>query len=204
VSYRIERVPTQLIDVWTLDSGERVTLRPVLPQDAELAQALVRALSPAARYQRFFAPIRELSPVWLARLTQIDYRRQVAVLAETFVAGTAVAVGEARYVLADGEDVSAEFAVVVGDGWQRRGIARRLLGALLRHAQAEGIGAMHGETLADNRAMIQLARGLGFRALRHADDARPVLLRRPLGDQPAVGPCRPVHAVPQPAAPAGY
>jgi hypothetical protein len=91
----IERVPTQLIDVWTLDCGQRVTLRPVLPQDTDLGQGLVRGLSPGARYQRLFTPIAESSPASLARMTQIDHRQHVVVIAEAFDAAPAVPLGEA-------------------------------------------------------------------------------------------------------------
>ncbi len=95
MSYTIERYPTRLIDVWTLRNGRRVTVRPVLPQDAELEQALVRALSPASRYQRFFAPIRELPQDWFQRLTQIDYRLHQALIVESFDGEEALAVAEA-------------------------------------------------------------------------------------------------------------
>lgn len=71
MNYQIETYPTHLIDVLSLANGRRVTVRPVLPQDAALEQALVRALSPSSRYQRFFAPIRELPADWLRRLTEI-------------------------------------------------------------------------------------------------------------------------------------
>lgn len=120
MSWTIEHYPTRWIDVWPLPDGRRVTVRPVLPQDAELEQAMVRALSPASRYQRFFVPIRELPQGWLERLTQIDYHRQQAFIVETFVGDQALAVAEARYVVdASGEE--AEFAVVVADDWRQLG-----------------------------------------------------------------------------------
>jgi hypothetical protein len=89
------RYPTQLIDRWTLADGRRVTLRPVLPQDAELEQAMVRGLSREGRYHRYFAPIRELSPQALAALAQVDYRRHLALVVETFVDGEPLVVAEA-------------------------------------------------------------------------------------------------------------
>jgi hypothetical protein len=116
VGYTIERYPTRWIDVWHLADGRKLTLRPVLPQDAELEQALVRALSPASRYQRFFSPIRELPDGWLQRLTQIDYRLQQAFIVETFVGDQALAVAEARYVV----DASGEEGMRVRGGRGRR------------------------------------------------------------------------------------
>ena len=174
MSYTIERYPTRWIDVWHLPGGRRVTVRPVLPQDAELEQAMVRALSPASRYQRFFAPIRELPQGWLERLTQIDYRRQLALLAETFVGEQALAVAEARYVV-DASGREGEFAVVVADEWRHLGLARRLLQALMRHAAEAGLQRIAGDVLSTNHAMLSLASSLGFQVLRHPDGGAQVL-----------------------------
>ena len=197
MSWTIEHYPTRLIDVWTLADGRRVTVRPMLPQDAALEQALVRALSPASRYQRFFAPIRELPEAWLQRLTQIDYRLQQALIIETFVEGRALAVAEARYVISEDDALSAEFAVVVADDWQRQGLARRLLCTLLRMAAEQGLRQLYGDVLATNHGMLSLARGLGFEALRHPDGGAMVLrVQRGLQDLgwAAEPPCREVAA----------
>ncbi len=168
MSYTIERYPTRWIDVWHLAGGRKFTLRPVLLQDAELEQALVRALSPASRYQRFFSPIRELPGGWLERLTQIDYQQQQALIVETFVGDQPVAVAEARYVV-DATGEQCEFAVVVADDWQHLGLARRLMHCLMSSAAHAGLKRIVGDVLADNHAMLSLARGLGFQVLRHPD-----------------------------------
>ena len=174
MSYTIERYPTRWIDVWHLAGGRRVTVRPVLPQDAELEQAMVRALSPASRYQRFFSPIRELPQGWLERLTQIDYRQQQALIAETFVGDQALAVAEARYVV-DASGKACEFAVVVADDWRQLGLARRLLQALIHSAAEAGLQAISGDVLSTNHAMLSLARDLGFQVVRHPDGGAQVL-----------------------------
>ncbi len=174
MSYTIERYPTRWIDVWTLPDGRRVTVRPVLPQDAELEQALVRALSPASRYQRFFAPIRELPADWLQRLTQIDYRMQQAFIVETFVGDAALAVAEARYVV-DAVGQECEFAVLVADDWRHLGLAHRLMQRLLQAAAEAGLRRMTGDVLATNQPMLSLARSLGFRIGRHPDGGAQVL-----------------------------
>jgi acetyltransferase len=185
MSYTLDHYPTRWIDVWQLSGGRRVIVRPVLPQDAELEQALVRALSPASRYQRFFAPIRELPQGWLQRLTQIDYRRQQAFIVETFVGDQALAVAEGRYVVDDSGE-ACEFAVVVADDWQRLGLARRLMHWLMQSAGASGLKRMHGDVLATNHAMRSLAESLGFRALRHPDGgAQVVRVQRDLTDPAA-------------------
>ena len=168
------RYPTQLIDLWLLRDGRRVTVRPVLPQDAELEQSLVRGLSPEARYNRFFNPIRELSPGQLEQMTQIDYRRHVALVAESFDEGAARVVGEARYVVDEGGH-GAEFAVVVADDWRRLKLATRLLRSLREHACEAGLETLYGDVLASNEPMLAMLRRLGFRRRMHPGDPRLVL-----------------------------
>ena len=145
-----------------------MTVRPVLPQDAELEQALVRSLSSASRYQRFFAPIRELPPDWLQRMTQLDYQHHQALIVESFSGEQSIAVAEARYVV-DDSGQQGEFAVVVADDWQRLGLARRLIDKLMRSAADAGLQRLFGDVLATNAAMLALVRSLGFRTVPHPD-----------------------------------
>jgi acetyltransferase len=170
------RYPTELIDRWTLRDGRRVTLRPVLPQDAELEQGLVRRLSVQARYNRYFVPIRELSQNVLEQLAHVDHRHHVALVAETFVDGVAQAVGEAQYVV-DEASRDCEFAVVVADEWQRHGIATRLVESLTEHAREAGLHHMVGDVLATNDAMLTMMRKLGFTVKTQPGDARLVQVR---------------------------
>lgn len=165
------RYPTQLIDRWTLADGRRVTLRPVLPQDAELEQAMVRGLSREGRYHRYFAPIRELSPQALAALAQVDYRRHLALVVETFENGDPLVVAEGQSVVTD-DGRRCEFAVVVADDWRRLGLASRLVDALCEHARDAGLERIEGDVIATNDAMIALLRRLGFALRRHPGDAR--------------------------------
>jgi acetyltransferase len=185
--------PTRLIDRWTLAGGRRVIVRPVLPQDAELEQSLVRGLSPEARYNRFFNPIRELSPGQLEQMTQIDYRRHVALVAESFDGGAARVVGEARYVVDEGGR-GAEFAVVVADDWRRLGLATRLLRSLREHACEAGLETLYGDVLASNEAMLAMLRRLGFRRRMHPGDPRLVLATVELnGEGSERAPCKPAR-----------
>ena len=177
-----QRYPTQLIDRWTLADGRRVTLRPVLPQDAELEQALVRGLSSESRYHRWFAPIRELSPQSLEALTRVDYRHHLALVVESFDGGVARAVAEAQYVVDAGAG-RCDFGLVVADAWRRRGIATRLLDVLEGQARDDGIGQFEGDVIATNDAMIALLRRRGFVLRRNPDDAR--LMQAALALQPA-------------------
>jgi GNAT superfamily N-acetyltransferase len=176
MTYTIHRYPAELIDVVHLVDGRRITVRPVLPQDADILQAFVRGLSDESRRNRFFRTLHELPGDLLARFTQVDYRRHVALVAEVFDQGVETIVGEARYVVED--DESAEFAVAVADLWQGRGIGALLLQRLSDQATAAGLPLLYGRTLCSNRAMHRLARKAGFTVALDPEDEDLLLLRK--------------------------
>ena len=153
--------PTQFIDVWRLRDGRRVTVRPILPQDAQPSQQFVRALSQRSRHRRFHAAVNELTPAMLERLTRVDHVRHLALVAERVEQHGTVLVGEARFVCAD-DPRRAEFAIAVADDWQGLGMGRRLLEALLHAAAARGVRHLAGDVMRDNRPMLALAVRLGF------------------------------------------
>lgn len=147
----------------TLADGRRVQLRPLRADDAEATQAFVRALSPASRHARFHIGLHELPPTLLRRMTDVDQRCHVALLAaarlDDGVDGRMVA--EARYVMTGTDE--AEFALAVADDWQRRGLGRELLGRLARHAGRRGVRRLYGEVLHSNEAMLRLVQQHGAR-----------------------------------------
>ncbi len=121
------RYPVQWIDRWALPGGKTVTVRPVLPQDDDLALDFVATrMSTRSRYQRFMMGLRVL-PASMARyLTDIDYRTHFALIVETFDNAGQQQVAEARFVRADDSRMaSAEFAIAVADAWARAGTALR-------------------------------------------------------------------------------
>jgi acetyltransferase len=114
--------------------------------------------------------LRELSQSQLVRLTQIDYDREMAFIAMTEVDGKEIEVGVARYAMnPDGE--SCEFAIVVADDWQGKGLARRLMGVIIDTARSRGVKYMNGDFLGENRRMIQFVSSLGFVLSPHPDDS---------------------------------
>src|SRR5215210_8270051 len=98
MTYQIHRYPAELIDVVRLGGGERVVVRPVLPQDEDLTSAFFRDLSAPARYDRFMTNMRELPSELLRRFTQVDYADHLALVAEVFSDGRETVIAEARYV----------------------------------------------------------------------------------------------------------
>lgn len=157
----IHPYPSHLISKWTVPDGTEVTIRPIKPEDAELEIEFVRKLSPETKYFRFMNTMRELPPAMVARLTQIDYDREMAFIATIVENGAEVEIGVCRYAVnPDGE--SCEFAVVVADEWQHRGLARRLMGVLIETARSKGLAYMNGVFLANNERMLKFVQGLGF------------------------------------------
>ena len=181
MTYQIHRYPADLIDVVWI-AGERVVIRPVLPQDRELTAAFFGDLSPLSRQQRFLSAMRALPPGLLERLTQVDYTSHLALVAEVFRDGRESVIAEARYAV--GADRSeAEFAIAVAEPWQGRGLARLLLETLARQAAAAGIRRLTGETLASNERMLTLAQRAGFSIRRSLDGRGLMRLEKTLEPQ---------------------
>jgi acetyltransferase len=165
----IHPYPSHLVTHWQLPDGSDVLIRPIRPEDAELTQGFVRGLSEESRYFRFMDVVGELSPVALARLTQIDYAREMALLALTEVDGREVELGVARYAVNPDGD-SCEFALVVSDAWQKQGIGHKLMDVLMDVARGKDIKVMEGEVLKTNRPMLKLVESLGFGIEPHPED----------------------------------
>ena len=168
----IHPYPTELEGMLELRDARVVKVRPIRPEDAARERRFFDRLSERSRYQRFMQYMRELPPKLLARFTQLDYDRELALVAlwqDEFVA-----VG--RYAPnADGR--SAEFALTVADEWQGKGLGHALLERLCNAARAAGYEALVGNILEANRDMLGLARHLGFvEAERGASDV--TVLRR--------------------------
>jgi acetyltransferase len=166
----IHPYPSQLTSHWTEPDGTRITIRPIKPEDAQLEIEFVRKLSPETKYYRFMNTMRELPPAMVARLTQIDYDREMAFVATLREGDEEVEIGVCRYAVnPDGE--SCEFAIVVADDWQKRGLARKLMKVLIETARAKGLTYMNGVFLANNERMIRFVQGLGFSLSNDPDDS---------------------------------
>ena len=148
--------PAALESDVVLRDGTRVAIRPHGPDDAEREIRFVDGLSEQSRYQRFMQHLPHLTPTMLARFTHPDYVRELALVA--LFNGEFIAVG--RY--APNADDTAEFALVVADAWQAKGLGRILLTKLRDEARKTGYLALYGNILAANSDMLDLARSLGF------------------------------------------
>jgi acetyltransferase len=144
------------------DTGIGIFIRPIRPEDAPLLVALFDTLSPQSVYFRFFTPLRYLPRSFLARFTQIDYDRHIALVALSESEPIEKMLGVAR-VITGRNPREAEFAVAVGDPWQGQGIGAALLQHCLLIARERGIEKVNGTVLAENTHMLALGRKLGFR-----------------------------------------
>ncbi|MGF1642485.1 MAG: GNAT family N-acetyltransferase [Thiotrichales bacterium] len=176
----IHPYPSHLTQTLMLGDGVEVMIRPIRPEDAPMEQGFVRDLSDEARFMRFMQALTELTPDMLVRFTQIDYDREMAFVALADVEHKSHMLGVARYFIQpDGE--SAEFAIVVADAWQGRGIGTRLMEVLMKTARGRGLRVLDGEVLARNRGMLRLSERLGFSHAPHPDDRDVVRVSRRLG-----------------------
>jgi acetyltransferase len=160
----IHPYPTALESDMELADGTKLRVRPVRPEDADLERAFVASLSEQTRYFRFFYRLHQLTPAMLARFTQVDYDREVALLAlapdPSHMAGEMI-VGITRYI-ANHDGESAEFAVVVADAWHGRGIGRMLMERIIACAKKRGFKRLEGIVLRANQGMIKFSEQLGF------------------------------------------
>jgi acetyltransferase len=176
----IHPYPPKLQVSWQLADGTDVLVRPIRPEDAEIEQYFVQNLSPESKYFRFMQSLDKLTPMMLARFTQIDYDREmalVAVINEHSAQARIIAV--ARYV-SNPDGQSCEFALTVADAWQKRGIGSQLMQRLMTVARERGIEIMEGEVLSNNVKMLRLCERLGFRAVHNSDEPDVVVVRRHL------------------------
>jgi acetyltransferase len=171
----IHPYPRELEQTVTLRNGTVVMLRPIRPEDADLQRAFVARLSPQTLYRRFMMPVKELSASMIERFTQIDYDRELAIVALHAEDGGTPGgpgsrmVGVARF-MPTWDDGVAEFAITVGDWMQHSGIGRELMLRLLDAARTRGYRTVEGVVLAENATMLRFCERLGFTIRPDPDD----------------------------------
>ncbi len=151
--------PREFAGSGRLRDGTLVLLRPIRPEDEPLLRELVKRMNPSDLRMRFFVPVKELDHELAARLSQLDYDREMALLA--MPSDEAGALGVARYS-ADPDGQRAEFAVAVRSDCKRRGLGSLLMARLIEVARRREIGRLVGDVLRENAPMLGLCRSLGF------------------------------------------
>ncbi len=174
--------PRHLEQQALLSDGTRMTIRPIRPEDAESEKTFVRELSPQAKKFRFMHALNELTPQMLGQFTQIDYTREMALVALTHEPRGQVQQGVARYII-NPDETSCKFAIVVSDKRQHQGIGTKLMEALMDVARSNGIKTIQGDVLSENHSMLQLMRSLGFSMAPSREDGSLYLVERDLQHQ---------------------
>ncbi|QJR14231.1 bifunctional acetate--CoA ligase family protein/GNAT family N-acetyltransferase [Usitatibacter palustris] len=158
----IHPYPSYLEHAGALRDATPVRLRPIRPEDAVLEARFIEGLSHQARYFRFLSAGGHASPEAIARFTQVDYERDLALVAlHTDKDGNEAIIGVARYAR-ESIPEHAEFAVVIADRWQGKGLGSMLMARLEEAARHAGIERMRGFVLAGNGTMLALMRARGY------------------------------------------
>lgn len=173
----IHPYPRHLVSRHHLSDGTSLVVRPIRSEDADSEATFVRELSDEAKRFRFMGTINELSREMLVRFTQIDYRREMALVAMVEQAGKPKQVGVARYII-NPDNTTCEFAIVVSDDVQHQGIGTTLMKDLMNAARDHGLTGIEGTVLKGNASMRHLMNELGFSESRLLDDPDVVLVER--------------------------
>jgi acetyltransferase len=160
--------PNQYVAPFRLKAGSELLVRPIRPEDEPLIVEFHAGHSENTLRMRFFGLVRVLSRESLIRLCHLDYDRELALVAIHRENGRPHIAGVSRYYLRP-EIGSAEFAVVIGDNWQRRGLGAHLMERLIAIARERGVKRLVGQILAENGPMLRLMERLGFRVERTQD-----------------------------------
>jgi acetyltransferase len=152
--------PTELIGRYSA-KGQNFVIRPIRPEDAQAHGAFFSRLTPEDIRYRFFSALRALTPEQMARMTQVDYDREMAFIATRQDAdGHEDTVGVSRLVRDAPEH--GEFAVIVQPDTKGTGLASHLMKRLLDWGRSQGMREVVGQVLSDNRPMLSFIRKLGF------------------------------------------
>lgn len=158
----IRPYPEEYIRRERLPSGERVTLRPIRPEDEPAWHVMVGRCSVESLHARFRYRFKPPTHEMAIRFCVTDYDREIAIVAETDISGRRELVGVSR-LIADPDRESAEFAVLVIDDWQNLGLGTRLTQYCMEIAKKWGLKRIYAETTTDNRRMVSIFEQMGFR-----------------------------------------
>jgi acetyltransferase len=153
--------PTRYTTTWKLLDGTEVTLRPIRPEDEPLEHELLSNLSEETLRTRFFSIIKDITHEMLIRFCNIDYDREIAIVAELKEGNKKRIIGIGRLII-EPDLRSGEYAVLVHDAYQGKGLGYKLVDILIGIAQDKELEEIHGTVLTENEKMLRVARKLGF------------------------------------------
>jgi acetyltransferase len=148
--------------------GTPLMVRPIRPEDEELMRRFFAHVTPEDLRLRFFAPVKDIGHAFIARLTQLDYARAMALIAIDQTTGEML--GGVR-LHADANHEHAEYAILVRSDLKGRGLGWLLMQMIIEYARADGLHRIEGQVLRENTTMLAMCAELGFRAAPDPDDA---------------------------------
>jgi acetyltransferase len=182
----IRPYPAELEQDLVLGDGHRLKLRPIRPQDEPALIAMVDRCTPEDIRLRFFGAMKTVPHSLAARLSQIDYDREMALLAiEPGAAGGADEIVGVVRLFADPDNLSAEYAILVRSDVKGHGLGHALMEQMLAYARARGLMTVFGEVLAENHRMLDIARELGATVASRSGPDRSVKVAFDLKSDPA-------------------
>jgi acetyltransferase len=166
------------VESWKLKGGTAVTIRPIRPEDEPEIIGFHEGLSERSVYLRYFSPLKLQQRVAHTRLLRIcfnDYDREIALVAERSLGkGKSEILGVGRLSKVHGSTM-AEFAVVVTDKWQNKGLGTELTKRLIKIARNEKLTRLAAYTLQENKEMQQMCKKLGFQVRQSTEDTECVI-----------------------------
>jgi acetyltransferase len=166
----IRPYPAELEKVITLKDGRQFTMTPIRPEDEPQLAEMVVLSSPQDVRFRFLAPIKEFPHRMAARLSQIDYSREMAFVARQAPGGPGTPILGVTHILADPDGETAEYAVMVRSDLKGQGLGYAMMQALIAYGHNRGLKTIFGDVLYENKTMLQMADELGFERMP-GDDA---------------------------------
>jgi acetyltransferase len=153
--------PTRYVTPWRMSDGTEVLLRPIRPEDEPLEYEMLSTLTEETLRGRFFQVIKNIGHEMLIRYCNIDYDREMAIVAELRQGEKRRIIGIGRLII-EPDFKKGEFAVVVHDDYQRKGLGYKLVDMVIGIGQEKGLEKIYGLVLSDNTAMLRICDELGF------------------------------------------
>jgi acetyltransferase len=165
--FAIRPYPSQWVRDLALRDGKPIHVRPIRPVDEPVILEFLQHVNKEDLRLRFFAPMKEFSHTFIARLTQLDYARAMAFLAFDD-AGTLIGVVR---IHSDSVYESGEYAVLLRSDRKGQGYGWALMQLIIEYARAEGLQRISGQVLQENSAMLAMCRELGFQSKTDPTDS---------------------------------
>jgi acetyltransferase len=164
--FSIRPYPREIEHNIRLQNGLELFIRPLRPDDEGMLTEMMQHVTPDDVRMRFFNPRKTMDRTMIVRLTQLDYARDMALVAMDKANQTIL--GVAR-LMGDANQQAGEYAILVRSDHQFEGIGTKLMQDLLSFAASEGYSRIYGHIMSENQKMLNLCKILGFTLKQSAE-----------------------------------